>query len=102
MLALGVCLPQPCSRAGRVFVGDHVCIATKQFVRFHKKEFDEMDCTLDSTENPRSFEKYPWGFFEDLFYSDWMAKRIPGHMAGSLQGEDYLSLPMEFTSSTIW
>jgi len=27
--------------------------------RFHNKKIDEMRCKLDSTENPRSFEKYP-------------------------------------------
>ena len=27
--------------------------------RFHNKNFDEIRCKLDSTENPRSFEKYP-------------------------------------------
>jgi len=43
MLALGVCLPQPCSSADRMFVTDHICIAIKQFVRFHKNEFDEME-----------------------------------------------------------
>jgi len=25
----------------------------------HNKKIDEMRCKLDSTENPRSFEKYP-------------------------------------------
>jgi len=32
---------------------------TPQSFRFHNKNFDEMRCKLDSTENPRSFEKYP-------------------------------------------
>jgi len=27
--------------------------------RFHNRNFDEIRCKLDSTENPRSFEKYP-------------------------------------------
>jgi len=26
---------------------------------FHSNEFDEMPCALDSSKNPRSFEKYP-------------------------------------------
>ena len=30
-----------------------------ELFRFHNKKFDEMRCELDSTENPRSFEKYP-------------------------------------------
>jgi len=41
---------------------DHVWIAvtTEQFVRFHKKDFDEMQLSkLDSTENPCSFNEYP-------------------------------------------
>jgi len=32
---------------------------TDESFRFHNKEFDEMRCKLDSTENPRSFDKYP-------------------------------------------
>jgi len=31
---------------------DHVCITAVQLVCFHKNEFDEMLCKLDSTENP--------------------------------------------------
>ena len=31
---------------------------TDESFRFHNKNFDEMRCKLDSTENPRSFEKY--------------------------------------------
>jgi len=56
MLSLFVHFPQPCSSVGRTFPA---CITTNQLVRFHKKEFDEMLCKLDSTENPRSFKKYP-------------------------------------------
>jgi len=44
----------------------HVCcvkimfgLLLTKFVRFHNDEFDEMPCKLDSTENPRSIEKYP-------------------------------------------
>jgi len=32
---------------------------TDESFRFHNQRFDEMRCKLDSTENPRSFEKYP-------------------------------------------
>jgi len=32
---------------------DHVCITTDELFRFHKNEFVEMLCTLDSTGNPR-------------------------------------------------
>jgi len=38
---------------------DHVYKTTDELFRFHNKNFDEMRCKLDSTENPRSFEKYP-------------------------------------------
>ena len=31
---------------------------TVESFRFHNKKFDEMRCKLDSTEIPRSFEKY--------------------------------------------
>ena len=44
---------------------DHVYKTTDESFRFHNKHFDEMCCKLDSTENPRSFEKYPtwrWGW----------------------------------------
>jgi len=37
---------------------DHVWITTEQLVHFHINEFDEKPCKLESTENPRSFEKY--------------------------------------------
>jgi len=40
--------------------GSHrTCTSTDESFRFHNKNFDEMRCKLDSTENPRSFEKYP-------------------------------------------
>ena len=70
-LALAVCFPQPCSGAGHRFSArgsrldsycphvDHGWIPTDQLIRFHTNRFDEMLCKLDSTENPRSFEKYP-------------------------------------------
>jgi len=38
---------------------DHVYKTTNESFRFLNKNFDEMRCKLDSTENPRSFEKYP-------------------------------------------
>ena len=38
---------------------DHIYRTTDESFRFHNKNFDEMRCKLDSTENPRSFEKYP-------------------------------------------
>ena len=38
---------------------DHVYSTTDESFRFHNKKFDKMRCKLDSTENPRSFEKYP-------------------------------------------
>jgi len=38
---------------------DHVYSTTDESFRFHNKNFDEKRCKLDSTENLRSFEKYP-------------------------------------------
>jgi len=43
----------------------HVYKITDESFRFHNKTFDEIRCKLDSTENPRSSEKYPtlrWGW----------------------------------------
>jgi len=37
----------------------HVYSTTDQSFRFNHKKIDEMLCKLDSTEKPRSFEKYP-------------------------------------------
>jgi len=37
----------------------HVYKTTDESFRFHNKNFDGIRCKLDSTENPRSFEKYP-------------------------------------------
>jgi len=36
---------------------DHVHKTTNELFRFHNKTFDEIRCKLNSTENPRSFEK---------------------------------------------
>jgi len=36
---------------------DHVYKTTDESFRFHNKNLDEIRCKLDSTENPRSFEK---------------------------------------------
>ena len=38
---------------------DHVYKTTNESFHFHNKNTDEMRCKLESTENPRSFEKYP-------------------------------------------
>ena len=38
---------------------DHVYSTTDEPFRFHSKQIDKMRCKLDSTENLRSFEKYP-------------------------------------------
>ena len=46
--ALGACLRRQ----------DDVCITTDELVYFHKNEFDEMTCELESTENPHSIEKH--------------------------------------------
>jgi len=37
----------------------HIPPTTDESFRFHNRKIDEMNCKLDSTENPRSFEKYP-------------------------------------------
>jgi len=59
-LALGVCFPQPCSSAGRRFAESRPRLQNyRRIVSFPQQFFDEMRCKLDSTENPRSFEKYP-------------------------------------------
>ena len=57
MLALGVCLPQPCPSAGRRFPRqDHVWMTIDNLFRFHKNEFDEMPCKFNSTQYARSFQ----------------------------------------------
>jgi len=38
---------------------DHVLITTEQLVRFHKNEFDEMLCRLDSVRYARAFQQSP-------------------------------------------
>jgi len=38
---------------------DHVYRITDDLLRFHNQKIDGMCCKLDSTENMRSFEKYP-------------------------------------------
>jgi len=59
-LAPVVCFPQPCSSAGRRFATSRSRLQNyRRIFRFHNQNFDEMRCKLDSTENPRSFEKYP-------------------------------------------
>jgi len=61
-LALGVCHPQPsgCSSAGCRFATSRSRLQNyRRIVSFPQKKIDEMRCKLDSTENPRSFEKYP-------------------------------------------
>jgi len=38
---------------------DHVWITTEQLVPFHKNEFDEMLCKLDSAKFSRAFQQNP-------------------------------------------
>ena len=47
--ALAACLPRQ----------DHVYITPDGSLCFHNNIFDKMPCKLDSTENLRSFDKYP-------------------------------------------
>jgi len=62
MLVLGVCF-QSRRRARALVAGlprqNHVYSTIDQLFRFKNNESDEMPCKLDSTENRRSFEKYP-------------------------------------------
>ena len=59
-LALGVYSSQPAQAlAAGLPRQDHVYKSTDESFRLHNKYFDEMRCKLDSTENPRSFAKYP-------------------------------------------
>ena len=59
-LALGVCFPQSCPSAGRRFAVPRSRVqTTDESFRYHKFFVDEIRCKLDSSENPRSFEKYP-------------------------------------------
>jgi len=44
--------------AARLPCQDHVHSTTDESIRFHNKNFGEIRCKLDSSENPRSFEKY--------------------------------------------
>jgi len=44
--------------AARLPRQDHVFVTTDELFRFHNNESDEIPCTLNSTDNPRSFEKY--------------------------------------------
>jgi len=39
---------------------------TDESFRFHNKKFDEMRCKLESTENPRSFEKNTQPHLKDV------------------------------------
>ena len=52
-LALGVCFPLSPARALAACLPrqDHVYSTTAESFRFHNKNFDEMRCKLDSTEN---------------------------------------------------
>jgi len=65
MLALGVCYLQPSWSDSRMFAAsksyDHAWMTTNQLVGFHKNEFNEMPCKMESqaTENLHSFEEYP-------------------------------------------
>jgi len=38
---------------------DHVYSTTDESFRFHNRKIDGMRCNLNSTENPRSFDKCP-------------------------------------------
>jgi len=59
-LALGVFFLQPCSSAGRRFAASRSRLQNyRRIVSFPQQKIDEMRCKLDSTENLRSFEKYP-------------------------------------------
>ena len=44
----------------------HIPPTTDESFRFHNRKIDEMNCKLDSTENLRSFEKYPTPPYSDV------------------------------------
>jgi len=48
---------------------DYVWITTEELLRFRKTRFDKMLRKLDSTENPRSFEKYSKLHLKQLFWT---------------------------------
>jgi len=59
-LARGVFFPQPCSSAGWMFAASRSRVQNSQWiVSFPQQKNRWMRCKLDSTENPRLFEKYP-------------------------------------------
>jgi len=66
-LALGVCFLQVCffffgfarALAAGLPCQNNTYKTTYESFRFYSKFFDEMCCKLDSTENPRSLQKYP-------------------------------------------
>jgi len=58
MLALGECFPQPArAMAAGLPRQDDVCVTSKQLVRFHTNELDEMLCKLNSNEYELSCEQ---------------------------------------------
>ena len=71
MLALDVCFLQPCSSAGCTFSAyrsrsEGFLFLSKEYLNYHQtiglfpqKRNRWKPCKLDSTENPRSLEKYP-------------------------------------------
>jgi len=69
-VGLGICRSTDRALATFLLRQDHVYSTTDESFRFHNNKFDEMRCKLDSTENPRSFEKHPTppqGFRFELF-----------------------------------
>ena len=59
-LELGVCFPQTCSSAVRMFAASTSRLHYyRRIVSFPQQQIRWMPCKLDSTKNPRSFEKYP-------------------------------------------
>ena len=61
MLALGVCLPQPCPSAGRSFTASRSRLNHywQFFWSQHNNELNELPCKLDSTAYARSFRTRP-------------------------------------------
>jgi len=99
-LALGICFPQPCSSAGRRFAASRSLYkTTDELFRFHNKKFDEIRVKLDSTENPRSFEKYPTSPTPRCLGScNWRTKveeqQVPGLLIAWQTPRDELKTPL--------
>ena len=71
---------------------DHVYKTTDESFRLHNKKIDEMRSKLDSTETPRSFQKYPtppYNLIEGFHFEDGLISRLyfvpnPSNLVGKV------------------